>query len=73
MKWTFYITFAFSLILIITGFLLPPMGVIDGSVFVAVGELTGFVTIWRFLYFLEKRGGTLKKGDLEITINDDDN
>lgn len=72
MKWVFYISFAFSLMLTVTGFFVPPMGVIDGSVFIAVGEVTGFVTVWRFLAFLEKRGGTVKKGDLEITINDDD-
>ena len=38
----FYLTFAISLQLIIGGFLLPPMGIIDGSVLTAVGELLMF-------------------------------
>ena len=41
----FWITFAISIGLIITGFILPPTGVIDGSVITAVGELLGFYTI----------------------------
>ena len=38
----FYLTLAISLLLIIGGFLLPPMGIIDGSVLTAVGELLMF-------------------------------
>ena len=39
---TFYLTLAISLLLIVGGFLLPPMGIIDGSVLTAVGELLMF-------------------------------
>ncbi len=38
----FWITLSVSIILFITGFFVPPMGVIDGSVITAVGELLGF-------------------------------
>ena len=38
----FYITFALSVLLIVSGFLIPPTGVIDGSVLTAVGELLMF-------------------------------
>lgn len=38
----FYICLTVSLSLIIGGFLVPPMGVIDGSVLTAVGELIVF-------------------------------
>lgn len=38
----FYASLAASIILFITGFLVPPMGVIDGSVITAVGILFGF-------------------------------
>lgn len=41
----FYICLLTSVLLIVTGFLVPPMGVIDGSVLQAVGELLGFGTI----------------------------
>ena len=38
----FSVCFVTSLALIIGGFLVPPMGVIDGSVLTAVGELFAF-------------------------------
>ena len=38
----FCITFAAALALIIGGFFVPPMGIIDGSVLTAVGELVLF-------------------------------
>ena len=44
-KITFAICFIVSLSLIIGGFLMPPMGVIDGSVLTAVGELLLFPTL----------------------------
>ena len=43
----FYITFALSVLLIVSGFLIPPTGVIDGSVLTAVGELLMFSVIAR--------------------------
>lgn len=44
-KITFAVCFLVSLSLIIGGFLVPPMGVIDGSVLTAVGELLLFPTL----------------------------
>lgn len=41
-KITFAVCFLVSLSLIIGGFFVPPMGVIDGSVLTAVGELIAF-------------------------------
>lgn len=41
----FFTSFTASLVLIIGGFLVPPMGVIDGSVLTAVGELLAFPCI----------------------------
>lgn len=41
----FAISFIASLGLIIGGFFVPPMGVIDGSCLTAVGELLAFPTI----------------------------
>ena len=35
----FYFNLFISIALIVGGFLLPPMGIIDGSVLTAVGEL----------------------------------
>lgn len=44
-KITFAVCFLVSLSLIIGGFFVPPMGVIDGSVLTAVGELIAFPTL----------------------------
>ena len=41
----FKATLVISVILIVAGFCVPPMGVIDGSVLIAVGELMLFVNI----------------------------
>lgn len=41
----FYFTFAQSIMLIVSGFLIPPTGVIDGSVLMAVCELLMFTVI----------------------------
>ena len=42
---TFVVCFVLSVGLIIGGFFVPPMGVIDGSVLTAVGELLAFPTL----------------------------
>lgn len=42
---TFVICFFVSVALIVTGFIVPPTGVIDGSVLTAVGELLLFPTL----------------------------
>ena len=73
----FYLTLAISLLLIIGGFLLPPMGIIDGSVLTAVGELLMF-GVWAQVPALidaAKNGKSVKisKGDFtaEVTSSDD--
>ena len=42
---TFYITLITSLLLIVAGFITPPIGQIDGSVLTAVGMLVLFATV----------------------------
>ena len=44
-KITFAVCFLVSLSLIIGGFFVPPMGIIDGSVLTAIGELIAFPTL----------------------------
>ena len=60
--------------LIIAGFLVPPLGVIDGSVLTAVGEIVFLVTIF-FVWDCITKGkiAKIKKGDLEASISDNDN
>ena len=42
---TFIVCLAASVMLIVAGFVVPPMGEIDGSVLTAVGELLMFPTL----------------------------
>ena len=73
----FYLTLAISLLLIIGGFLLPPMGIIDGSVLTAVGELlmVGVLAQVPALIDAAKNGKSVKisKGDFtaEVTSSDE--
>ena len=69
----FYITLAISLLLIIGGFLLPPMGIIDGSVLTAVGELLMFDVLAQVPHLIEaaKNGKSVKisKGDFSAEVS----
>lgn len=67
------ICFIVSLALIVVGFLLPPMGVIDGSVLKAVGEILLYpVIIYGFRAIelgLEVR---IQKGDTSLEVHKND-
>ena len=73
----FYLTLAISLLLIIGGFLLPPMGIIDGSVLTAVGELLMFGVLAQVPALIDaaKNGKSVKisEGDFtaEVTSSDE--
>lgn len=59
-----------SIGLIITSFFLPPQGVIDPSVMLAVGELTGIGVIWEFDKALDRNiSSKIKIHEIELEIN----
>ena len=70
---TFYLTLAISLLLIVGGFLLPPMGIIDGSVLTAVGELLMFGVLAQVpaLISAAKNGKSIKvtRGNSSIEVS----
>ena len=70
----FFITFGVAIALIIGGFFVPPMGIIDGSVLTAVGELI-VVPALAFGMRAVELGYDLRlqKGDasMELTVNDE--
>ena len=67
------ICFVISVLLIIVGFLLPPMGVIDGSVLSAVGEILLFpVVIYGFRAIELGLEVKIQKGDTSVEIHKDD-
>jgi hypothetical protein len=70
---TFAICFFVSVGLMVGGFFVPPMGVIDGSCLTAVGELLVFPTLLYGFRAVEL-GLTVKfqKGDSSIEIHKDE-
>lgn len=69
---TFVVCLITSIGLVVGGFMVPPLGVIDGSVLKAVGELLVFPTI-AYGYRAIEMGLDVKmtKGDAMIEINCD--
>ena len=60
-----------SILLIIAGFICPPLAVISGSVLTSVGELEALGVLWIVLRAVEKgTGASFKKGDIEVDIKD---
>lgn len=66
----FYICLITSVFLCVVGFLVPPCGVIDGSVLTAVGELLGFATIAQLPLLLKKHNFEITHGDTKVSVND---
>ncbi len=69
---TFYILLTISVSLIVGGFLLPPTGIIDGSVLSAVGELLAFAVVAQVpgIMQMARHGKSirLQKGDFSAEI-----
>ena len=67
---TFAVCFFVSVGLIIAGFFVPPLGIIDGSVLTAIGELLLFPTLL-YAYRAIELGLSVKfqKGDTSVEIS----
>lgn len=64
-----------SIILIVSSFIVPPLGIIDGSVLAAVGELTGLAALWEFSKAIKKNINAkvrIREIELELNKKDDD-
>ena len=71
-KKIFYVCLVMSIALMVASFLLPPQGVIDPSVLTATGILFGFAALAVAGQNLANgKDVKMKKGDLEVTIDDD--
>ena len=66
---TFYVTLIVSIALIVGGFIVPPTGVIDGSVLTAVGLLLMFAVVEKIPEAI-KAGRNIKvqKGDASLEV-----
>ena len=70
---SFFIFFSIAaLILIVAGFIAPPIGQIDGSILIAVGELNGTLAIGAVIKSIDKgRSASIKYNGTELDINGD--
>lgn len=60
-------------LLLVAGFIVPPTGVIDGSVLKATAVLFGFAALFVLLRAIEKGfGAHLEHGDTKLDIKDMD-
>lgn len=63
----------FCALLILVSFLLPPLGVIDNSVLIAVGELGGFSLLGMLPSFIKHaKSVKIEKGDTSVEIETKD-
>lgn len=59
--------------LIISSFIVPPLGIIDGSVLAAVGELSGLGALWEFTKAMNKNiDAKVKIKEIELELNNKD-
>jgi len=64
-----------SVALIISSFVVPPLGIVDGSVLAAVGELTGLGALWEFTKAMNRNIDSkvkIKEIELELKNNKED-
>lgn len=68
---SFHVLTAIAVILIVASWFVPPMGIIDGSVLAAVGEIFGFASLGTVIKAIDKGiDATITKGDTSMTIGD---
>lgn len=69
----FWVCLICSIGLLVGGFFVPPMGVIDGSVLTAVGVLFGFAVLAQIPIIIEVAGyAKISSGNTTIEISKDD-
>lgn len=75
-EWINFVCFIISIAVGVVGFLLPPMGEIDNSVLIFIGELGFFSTVTKIPDFVRslKNGASVEitKGDSHIKIEGED-
>ena len=68
----FFILGGIALVLLIISWIAPPPMQVHESVLQAVAEIFGFASLWTIVIAIEKgTGASLRKGDLELEIQED--
>ena len=75
--WYIYAVMVVAIILAVAGFIVPPMGAIDGSVLTAIGELMGGAAVLDFIVSLPQyieagAKAKIEHGNTSITVGKDD-
>ena len=72
-KIAFWTCLGISTALLVSSFIIPPMGVIDPSVLRAVGEIFAFSVLYVVIEALNRGTDvTLQKGDVNLHLNNPD-
>ena len=67
----FWISFIVSIVLIVAGFIAPPLAEISGSVLTACGILFGFAALGAAIKAIEDgKEVEIKKNDIQVTVGD---
>ncbi len=72
-KVVFWVSLVLSAVLVVVSFIVPPRGIIDGSVLAAVGEIFAFPTLYAVYGIIHSgRAVTFRKGNMEISTEKHD-
>ena len=70
----FFVLAGIAVALLVASFLVPPTGVIDGSVLAATGEIFAFAALGTVIKAIDRGvDATVSHKDTSITINNDKN
>lgn len=67
----FWLSFILSIILIVAGFIVPPLGAIDSSVLISIGEIFAFAALGAGIKAIEDgKEVEFQKKDIKVTVGD---
>lgn len=70
-KAVFWISFILSIVLIVAGFIVPPLGAIDSSVLISIGEIFSFAALGAAIKAIEDgKEVEVKSKDIKVTVGD---
>ena len=70
-KAVFWISFILSIVLIMAGFIVPPLGAIDSSVLISIGEIFSFAALSAAIKAIEDgKEVEIKNKDIKVTVGD---
>lgn len=70
-KAVFWISFILSIVLIVAGFIVPPLGAIDSSVLISIGEIFSFAALSAAIKAIEDgKEVEVKSKDIKVTVGD---